>query len=170
MALAFSWACALAVGCGSSSSDLSRGSVTSIPAGDATGTTASGSYHLDVLTQACAGDCSYTVGGSRSSVCDVGVRQSATITVTQADGRLQVDAEDQTLYVSRLIGGVYRDGRFEVGGYATQGAGAVEILERVTGTVSAQGQLTATAEVAGHGAVGSDSISCTGTFAISGAR
>jgi hypothetical protein len=157
-------------GCGSSNGDLSQGAVTTIPAGDATGATDTGLYGIQVLTQACAGDCSYTVSGALVSVCDVGTKRSSTLTLTQTDGRLQVDDDDPALYVSRLLGGVYKDGHFDVGGFATQQAGAVEITARVTGTISAAGQLMGTARAAGQGTVSNDSISCMATFEITGMK
>jgi hypothetical protein len=165
---AFAW-CALGLGCGGGHSGLDRSVVTSLPDGDATGSAASGNFNLDLYTRSCSGDCTYSVGGATTiSVCDVGQRMSATVILTQTDGHLQVDG-DSSLIVDRLVGGIYKDGRFSVGGYATQLGGAVQVTARVDGTLAGD-SLTATAQALGVGSVSGDSIDCLAGFDVTGHR
>jgi hypothetical protein len=122
-------------GGGSFEADLDPEVVTNLPAGDGTGTAATGDYDLVSVTTGCAGDC--LLGGSDMDpgfpVCDVGTELTQTAHVEQDGGLLDIDV-DGSDYVSQLAGGINADGSFEVGGYVTQNAGEVELTSREVGT------------------------------------
>jgi hypothetical protein len=134
--------------CGGGSGDLDPDVVTNLPPGDATGTAFAGSYEMSSVTTDCSGDCRTLVEGITYSACDIGTRLEDNITVTQADGKLVIDVDGND-YVSRLEGGVFADGMFEVGGLRTQQGGSVTITARVTGTFAAK--LTGAARLRVHG-------------------
>jgi hypothetical protein len=159
------WVAAVIAGCGDG--DLSRQAVTSIPDGNAEGTAHSGSYQVDLYTSSCAGACALRVFDITFSLCSIGQRAEETIAVSQSDGHLRVDG-DSNLYVSRLEGGIDQDGSFEVGGYATQAGGAVEITARVRGSILPAGALVGQALAHGIGSYEGQSIDCHGTYEISG--
>jgi hypothetical protein len=125
-------------GGGSFEEDLDPEVVTNLPAGDGTGTAATGDYDLVSVTTACAGDC--LLGGSDMDpgfpICDVGTELTQTAHVEQDGGVLDIDVDDSE-YVSQLAGGVNADGSFEVGGYITQNGGEVEVTSREVGTFDA---------------------------------
>ena len=60
---------------------------------------------------------------------------------------------------------MYADGGVDVGGYATDYGGAVEMAARVEGTLSADG-LTATARSRVWGMIGEEPIDCHGTHSV----
>ena len=153
---------------GSSPYGPDRDDVSDIPAGDATGTTATGEYELQLYTADCLGDCPVIRSGIFSvSLCDVGEVDEQTVDVTQTDGRLVMIGEG--LQVERLTGGVDADGTFEVGGWGTQNGGDVEVAILSTGTL-AGARFTGTAESRGHGSIDGQSIDCTAVYEVAGAR
>lgn len=140
----------LLVACGGGSSDLDPDAVTSLPEGDAIGTGYSGHYRMTSLTTDCSGDCTTSVDGVVYSACDIGARLEDSITVTQTDGKLQIDVAGND-YVSRLDGGVFANAMFEVGGLRTQLGGSITITTRVTGSFASKLTGTARLRVSGHG-------------------
>jgi len=156
--------------CGGSG-ELSREEVTSIPPGDATGTALSGSYRLTIVTTHCDGSCpSFQVIGSiYYSICKPNATDHETVTVTQKEGVLEVTG-DSSLWVQNMSGGVLSDGQFDVGGYETEADGNVQITARVKGTIDDTGSILATARVRGVGSAEGQTINCTGTYDVTGAR
>ncbi|MCA9669048.1 MAG: hypothetical protein KC503_25810 [Myxococcales bacterium] len=152
--------------CGSG--DLSRDTVTNLPAGDATGTARGGRYDLTVRTLSCSGQCpTFQVAIFTIRICEVGNVDNQTVDATQNDGELVVSG-DAGLYVDAMRGGVWQDGRFDVGGYANEQG--VDITARVEGTIAADGTISARARVYGSGTVSGTSVSCNGSYDITGAR
>jgi hypothetical protein len=145
---------------------LSRTEVESIPPGNATGTDFSGLYVTDAYITDCQGKCPAIQAGIFTyNTCDVGTHNTVTITLQQNGGDLVI-LDDAANLVSRLQGGINADGTFTAGGYATQASGAVEITVRVTGKVSANGKLTATAEGYGSGNYMGQAIDCTAAYTV----
>jgi hypothetical protein len=151
--------------CGASDDYLAGSVVTSLPAGDATGSAVSGTYELESLTTDCAGSCSTTISGFRFSACDVGTRLRETAIVTQSDGTLTIDVEDSQ-YVSRLGGGLFADATFDVGGVRTQLGGAITIRARSEGSVTQDGSLTGVTRL--H--AGGEGLDCDITAEIAATR
>ncbi|MCY0987959.1 hypothetical protein OV203_12545 [Nannocystis sp. ILAH1] len=118
---------ALAVVLGGCDDQLSEADVTDLPAGDALGDAFAGDYTMELTTLSCEGICAPVRLSELVvlSVCDVGARQSGTASVSQTDGRLQLDIRG-ALQASRLLGGVDTDGTFVVGGVATAASGACQ--------------------------------------------
>lgn len=118
--------------------DLDPAVVTDLPPGNGAGTSASGQYVRELVVTSCAGDCE--IGGDEDgdafSICDVGLEFTEFAQVEQSDGILDFDV-DNNEYISRLAGGINSDGSFEIGGYITQGGGAIEATAREVGTISA---------------------------------
>ncbi|MBK6688076.1 MAG: hypothetical protein IPG45_26610 [Deltaproteobacteria bacterium] len=157
------WAC----GAG----ELDRNTVTTLPAGSATGSWASGRYALKFVTTQCEGECPLIQSGFFSfSTCDVGQSDEARVEVVQNDGRLNFDATGSGLLVERGEGGLDEDGRFSVGGYATQAAGDVELTSRMDGNLSRDGTLSATTRTWGYGMADEVRIDCVGTYEVTGSR
>lgn len=155
------------LGCGDGSSDLSREAVTNIPPGSAKGTAFGGSYTMTLVTTTCSGTCPAM---GILSVCSEGAKDTETATVTQKDGKLEMVSSG--LMVNSVAGGINSDGNFDLGGYGTQGAGAVAITARVTGTIATNGKVTGTARARGVGSVklGTETINinCNGSYALTG--
>lgn len=148
-------------------SDLDRDAVTNIPPGDATGSAASGSYSFDLYISKCSGTCPLiTVGLSTLSTCDVGFRDTADVTLTQSDGRIQIDSQD--LLVTRMTGGLDADGSFDVGGYGTQLSGAIDITTRAHGVLAQDGSVTAQNRTRAQGNVNGTKVDCTATYDVTG--
>lgn len=151
--------------------ELDRDTVTSLPPGSAQGAWASGRYALKFVTTACEGECPLIQSGFFSfSTCDVGDSDEARADVVQTDGRLDFDATGSGLLVERGEGGLDEDGRFTVGGYATQAAGDVEITSRLEGTMSRDGNLIGTSRTWGYGMAEEVRIDCVGTYEVTGVR
>jgi hypothetical protein len=91
------------------------------------------------------------------------------ITLTQDGGHLDARISGSSLFVKELAGGLYQDGRFDVGGVTTELNGKVKITARVTGTIQG-GEISGTARALGRGNADGTSIDCLGTFAVSGQR
>ncbi|NMB75231.1 MAG: hypothetical protein GYA21_08880 [Myxococcales bacterium] len=156
----------LCAGCGGGS-DLDRDEVTNIPPGNATGTAASGLYTFDLYVSKCSGTCPLVnVGLSTLSTCDVGFRDEAEVTLTQSDGRIQIDSQD--LLVTRMVGGLNADGSFDVGGYGTQLSGAIEITNRAKGILAQDGSVTAQSRTHAEGNVNGTTVDCTATYDVTG--
>lgn len=147
--------------------ELTRADVEDLPPGDATGDAASGTYELALYTTSCHGTCRLRVGSFVVTVCDVGDLDESTITVTQRDGELVMDTPD--LRVNRLRGGIGADGAYEVGGWATQGGGAVEVLVHAAGRVEGD-RVAGVARSHSRGAVDGHEVDCASTYEIDGAR
>ena len=154
--------CVLA-GCGSDS--LSPDVVTHLPDGDGTGNAMSGTYSVQLYTSGCAGQCTV----SSTSLCDIGQRRDGTLVVTQQGGHLRVEPQETDLVLSRLDGGIWKDGHFDVGGLATQLGGAVVITARADGTIDAARHLAGQAHAQAKGTVDGENVDCTATFELSGA-
>jgi hypothetical protein len=156
-------------GCGDGSGDLSKEAVTSIPPGSAKGTAFGGSYTITLVTTTCSGTCPAL---GIFSICSEGAKDTEMATVTQKDGKLEMVSSG--LIVNSVAGGINSDGNFDLGGYGTQGSGAVAITARVTGTIANNGKVTGTARALGVGSVkvGTDTINinCSGSYALTGAR
>ncbi|WAS97136.1 hypothetical protein [Nannocystis punicea] len=131
---------ALAVILSGCDEQLSEKDVTDLPAGDALGDAFAGDYTMELTTLSCEGVCAPVKISELMvlHVCDVGARQSGTARVSQTDGRLQLDI-DGALQASRLIGGVDKDGSFDVGGVATAASQARTFRSRVAGSLDATG-------------------------------
>lgn len=128
---------------------------TSVPSGDATGTAATGSWEADTLVLDCQGACPIVFG---AATCDVGDGGREEFELTQTDGSLKIDADDRG-FPSRLTGGLYTDGTFEVGGYSTELSGAVEIVAMAAGRIDGD-HLEAIVQSWGTGEADGRSIDC----------
>jgi hypothetical protein len=124
----------LVAACGGSD-DLDPAVVTNLPAGDATGTAATGTWEMESITTACGGTCVGRIDGVTFSACDIGTRLDETAEVTQSEGALVLDIADSE-YVSRLAGGIDADGGYEVGGLRTLQGGSLTITARSIGTLA----------------------------------
>jgi hypothetical protein len=142
--------------------------VTNLPEGDAMGDMVTGSYSTDLYTTDCRGDCVYELFGEPTSACDVGVTTITTVAVTQDDGYLLIETNDSNILIQRFEGGIDQDGSFDVGGYATQLGGEVEITGRSQGTITGDGDVTGTMQVHGRGEVAGDRIDCVASYDITG--
>ena len=152
-------------GGGSSSGNLSISEVTNIPDGDGTGLAFTDSYNVDIRTISCSGSCPAIQSGIFTiTLCDVGDRDQEIMQVTQRDGHLEVDGDG--LYINHMEGGIFQDGSFEVGGYATEYSGGVDITGRVEGSITSEHQISATAILYARGSVEDTNISCKGTYEI----
>jgi hypothetical protein len=150
-------------GCGGDS--LSADVVTHLPDGDGIGTAMSGSYSVELYTSGCSGHCTV----SSQSLCDIGQRRAGTLVVTQEGGHLRVEPQESDLVLSRLDGGIWKDGHFDVGGLATQLGGAVVITARAGGSFDGVRHLDGQAHAQAKGSVDGENIDCTATFELSGA-
>ena len=154
------------VACGSSG-DLSPDAVQGIPAGDALGSAHSGEYSLDLRITECSGACGpFRVSGFLVTLCDVGDTDFMYVDVTQSDGALSIDTDDLP---SRFEGGVDADGRFDVGGYATQFGGALQITARSQGSIEGD-TLEATLRSRTVGSFEGQSADCIGVREVTGTR
>lgn len=159
----------LALACGAGSDDtgadatLTQAEVTSVPAGDATGTAWSASYEAEVRTRSCSGTCGT---GAASlvpvSFCDVGDLDHELFDFEQDDGLLEMEVSDP---ISYYRGGVDADGTLLLGGYATELGGAVELLALVEGRFEGDA-LAATATATMRGTVNDVAIDCVGTYDV----
>jgi len=158
---------AAACGGGGDGGYLAKDTVTSLPAGDATGSGFAGVYEVELYTSDCSGRCpTIDYGLFTWSICDVGDKVDDEVQVSQTDGLLQVDS-DGSLMVTRLSGGIYGDGTFDVGGWSTEEGGDVQIFARAEGAL-ADLDITATAKARAVGRAEGVSINCTATYEISG--
>lgn len=158
----------IVVACGDGG--LSESDVLDLPPGNATGSALSGTYDLEAITVSCSGSCApVTVFGLIISPCDVGARNDEVATVTQTDGSLQVDVED-SLWASRLSGGVYDDGSFDIGGVKTELGGAARFISHATGSISGSGTWTGELEIRTVGSFEGQSRDCTAQVEVDGAR
>lgn len=155
--------------CSGGDSSLDKSVVTQLPSGDASGTAASGEYQVQLYTSACSGDCTYSYLGFTVSGCDVGDTDDATLTLTQTEGHLQADIDNGGLLVTRLEGGLWQDGTFDIGGYATQQGGEVEITARASGTLGVDA-VTGTVQAHASGSVDGDHVRCTATYDLTGSH
>ncbi len=156
-------------GCGGDSF-LDRDTVTDLPSGTATGSSFTGEYDIEIYTSDCSGKCPLIdYDWFTYTVCDVGMKDDDEVSLSQTDGRLQVDS-DGGLPVTRLIGGIDADGWFDAGGWATQAGGEVEITARVQGTIGSDGAIIATANLRADGTAEGETIACRGEFEITGRR
>ncbi|MEM9074061.1 MAG: hypothetical protein AAGE52_36550 [Myxococcota bacterium] len=148
---------------------LSAGEVEDLPSGNAIGTDLSGTYELDALTVACSGSCApIDAFGLFVTLCDVGDRNSDVAVVTQTDGVLRVDVEDN-LSISRLEGGIFNDGSFEIGGVKTELGGRARFISRATGFLDADGW-RGELEVRSVGSAEGQSRDCTAIVEVTGER
>lgn len=148
--------------------DLSVDAVQSIPDGDGTGAALAGDYAVDVRVVECRGACGpFSVGIFSASLCDVGEVDSAYLTAHHADGHLAIDTDDLP---SRFEGGAYHDGSFDVGGYATQLGGELQITARALGIVDAAGRFEATVRSRSWGSIEGQSVDCVGVREVVGVR
>jgi hypothetical protein len=140
--------------------------VTEIPPGDATGDAWSGRYDGEAYTAECQGACGpVEYGGWPTPLCEVGYRFDLGSDVTQEDGALQIDSDDDG-YITRFRGGIDRDGTFDVGGYGTEFGGQVEITGRAEGSIEEDGALVATARYHLRGSVQDQTIDCRITYEV----
>jgi hypothetical protein len=159
----------LVAGCGGGDDYLDQGVVTSLPSGDALGSDRSGEYELELYTTSCAGTCVIDYGVLTVTFCEVGDIDNETVTVTQQDGHLQVDSGG-SLFVTRMTGGIWSDGSFDVGGYSTEEGGQVHITGRAEGSLTSGGDLTGVARAHGWGTVDGQSLNCAASYDVTGSR
>jgi hypothetical protein len=164
------WICVVAlVGCGSGDGGaLSREEVEGLPPGDAIGEAGNGEFEIQLVTTACRARCpEIDAGGFTISTCDLNEVDDATLTITQRDGELVIDASG--LIVDRLEGGIFADGSFVVGAFATQQSGEVTIAIRSEGTLSGD-IIEGTAEGHASGKVAGTIINCSTSYELAGMR
>jgi hypothetical protein len=154
-------------GCGSGLQDLTRDMVEDLPAGDATGSAASGTYSLQLYTTRCRGTCHVTVDGFSASFCDVGQEDDTMVTVTQTDGALALSSSG--LILDRLTGGLFSSGHFVVGSWGTQNGGTVEVEVEAIGDFTGDAY-SGEAVSYGHGSVDGHDIDCMAEYEITGLR
>lgn len=154
---------------------LDREVVTSIPAGDASGNAFSGGYQMSATVVSCAGACGpIEVGGTRYMVCERDLESVEWVSVTQEDGVLRVNLDDDGHiginvdgYVPILLrGGINADGSWDIGGYDTKFADALESTARARGTVQPDEPLEGTLEVYSHGEFPDADIDCRSTLRL----
>ena len=156
------------VACGGAPSGLSVDEVLSIPDGTRTGSDLSGGYDIEIRVVDCQGACGpFAVGPFTASVCDVGEIDSDYADALHEGGHLLFDTG---LVPSRYEGGVYADGSFDVGAFATQFGGELEITARGTGTIDGAGNIRAVVESWTRGTVEGQSANCIGTREVTGTR
>ncbi|MFK7989838.1 MAG: hypothetical protein AB8I08_27715 [Sandaracinaceae bacterium] len=102
-----------------------------------------------------------------ASVCDVGDTESMQATVTQTDGHLRIVTDELP---SLLEGGADADGSFDVGGYATQFGGGLEITARSVGSIGPDGTLRAMIDSRSWGQVEDQGADCYGVREAIGTR
>jgi hypothetical protein len=150
-------------------SGLTQSNVSNLPPGDAQGSAFAGNYVLAIYTTSCTGVCPLVDG---LSSCDVGHESQEVPTVSQTNGRLELD--DLNLYVPRLVGGIDADGSFDIGGFATQLGGVIAIANRATGTVTSPdilaAAMSATSEEHITGTTMGITLDCVATYSVTGAR
>jgi hypothetical protein len=161
------------LGCGGSASgnssnsggDLDQQTVTTIPDGNATGSSMSGSYAVELYTTSCGGQCGPVQSGIFTvSLCDVGDVDKEHLEVVETNGHLQVEMNGP---VSRHVGGVNADGTFEVGGYATQEGGNLTIVVHTTGTIDrVTKKVTGTARHRSFGTINGQAVDCLGEHEV----
>ena len=122
----------ISVGCGGSTRTLTPTDVSDIPPGSAVGTNLSGLY---LVVSSSIDDCDCRVGSCSGFHVQIGV----TYTIVQQDGALSItDSGDTT--GTPLVGGVYADNHYSVGGVATVpsyvGQGVIYALEEGSFSVS----------------------------------
>lgn len=149
---------ALAVGCSSPYPDLTPDAVRNVPAGTGLGTGASGFYGLQRRTLSCTGTCTATVGGVRTSFCEVGALATVTGTVTQTEGLLVFTLADLP---PELRGGIDADGSYDVGGYGTRAG--LDVTMRSEGLYAAA-RFDGTARRWTHGTVEGQSVDCLASY------
>ena len=149
------------------SGHLTQAAVTSVPEGDATGSTWTSSYDAEVRTLSCSGTCG--TGASSLlpvSFCDVGDLDYEVFYFEQDDGLLEMEVSDP---ISYYRGGVDADGALVLGGHATDLGGAVELLAMVEGRFEGEA-LTGTATSSIVGTVNGVAIDCVGTYDVEAIR
>lgn len=155
-------------GDGGSGDGLERDDVVGLPAGDATGSAASGTYDLEMTIVACGGTCPVLrVGPARIATCDIGDVDYPTFEVVQTDGRLDLDAFG--LVLEKLDGGLDADGSFVVGGWGTRNSGSLAVAILGSG-VLAGARLTGTALARAVGDVDGQWVDCTAQYELEGDR
>jgi len=148
--------------------DLSPDAVRSIPDGDGSGAALTGEYSVEIRTIECRGSCGpFAVGIFSASVCDVGDVDTERVSVVHEGGHLRIDTSDLP---SRFEGAAFQDHSFDVGGYATQFGGALEITARALGTIDERGELDATIRSWTGGEVEGENADCIGVREVTGAR
>jgi hypothetical protein len=144
--------------CGTTDSDtLDREGVTNLPSGTGIGTAASGDYQAEIRTTACSGTC--PVGACRE-----GAVASGTLAVVQRDGYLSM-----TAFGGLLEGGIEKDGSFDVVGWTTVQAGALQQAFRSSGVHTGNG-FNASIEARRWGSSEGQDIDCLESGIISGMR
>ena len=143
--------------CGTTDDSLDREAVSNLPTGSGIGTTASGNYEAEIRTTGCSGTCP---AGS----CREGAVASGTLAVIQRDGYLSM-----TAYGGLLEGGIEKDGSFDVGGWTTVQAGALQQAFRSSGVHTGNG-FNASIEARRWGSSEGQDIDCTESGIISGTR
>ena len=174
--MSWRWICAAAfalgaLGCADDSggAQLTEAEVTDLPTGDATGAALTGAYQFETVTTDCAGLCepvSYL--GFTLSPCDVGARNDEAVDVTQEDGALQLDVQS-SVWASRLSGGVWADGSYDVGGYKTENGGSVRFISQARGTVTDEGVWDGVLTLRTAGSFEGQAVDCTATVDLTGA-
>jgi hypothetical protein len=147
---------------------FSQEEVEDIPPGTAQGSLASGQYDVEAYTAACDGICGGSTGLYTFTICDVGDRDDQRVDVKQDDGRLQIDGDD-SLFVSRMIGGIDDDGWFDVGGYGTEAGGSVEATGRLTGQVEGE-DVSGVFELWVRGHWDGEPVDCRARYEVEGTR
>ncbi|MFO8072076.1 MAG: hypothetical protein R6V85_09400 [Polyangia bacterium] len=147
---------------------LAQETVSGLPEGDASGDWASGSYELEMYTTACDGVCSVEESDWVYSICEVGNTETVTVEVEQEDGFLRIDIPNDSYFVQRLEGGIFADGSFDVGGYATDLGGDIQSTARAEGSISQDRQLEGTARSHVWGQAYGYSVDCEMTLEIEG--
>lgn len=149
---------ALFMACNTTDDDqLDRDTVTNLPAGSGIGTTASGSYQAEIRTTGCSGAC--PVGECRE-----GAVVSGMLALVQRDGYFSM-----TAYGGLLEGGIEKDGSFEVGGWTSVQAGALQQAFRSEGVHTGNG-FNASIEARRWGTYEGQTIDCIESGIITGTR
>jgi hypothetical protein len=121
--------------------DLSEQSVTSISAGDGTESLVQ-SFDAELLTLGCEGYCGQIEISEDEviSTCDQGARHNVEIELTFNAGAAVLDIRN-SVYLSRLEGAAFLDGRFDVGGVRSV-RGGLTPFSRFRGRVSGEAGFT----------------------------
>lgn len=156
--LLFVTSSAVFVACGTTDDDtLDRESVSDLPPGTAVGSAASGDYTAEIRTTGCSGACP-------AGACREGSVASGTLAVVQRDGYLSM-----TALGGLLEGGIENDGSFEVGGWTTVQAGALQQAFRSSGVHTGNG-FNASIEARRWGMSEGVSVDCIQSGIITGTR
>ncbi len=153
-----------AVGCGNGGADLNPLTVSTLPPGDAVGSSASGVYDTTLVVTGCEGACVANFGGLAWPICAAGKQTAETFTTVQTNGTVRLEAQNNALVVTTFRGGITKSGTFDVGGFGGT-AQSTQVSARAQGSFAGS-RVVATARAR----TVSPGIDCIETYSVTGNR